>query len=60
MFPSTSLMLDDNCANFWADEDWALRVTARTSKDEFLAIRLLMSAPPCFPVAPVINTATIV
>jgi hypothetical protein len=51
--------LDDSFASFKADEDWALRVTARISKEDFLAIRFLMSELPCFPVAPVMSTATI-
>lgn len=50
-------MFDDNFARRWADAECGLRVTASISKGAFLATRLLMTEPPCFPVAPVISTA---
>ena len=55
--PSTMLILGDFCASFRAEEDWALRVTARISKGAFWESRFLITEPPCLPVAPVIRIA---
>lgn len=50
-------MLEDRLSSFWAGADVGFRVTAKISKGALRETRLLMSEPPCLPVAPVIRMA---
>lgn len=58
--PCTSLILGDSAVNFWAAADEVFRVTARISNGALRERRLLITAPPCFPVAPVMRIGVIV
>lgn len=47
-------------SSFCADVDWGLGVTARIWNGGSCLRSLLISQPPCFPVAPVMRVALIV
>lgn len=51
-------MLGDSLERRCAEPDALFRVTAKISKGELRETRFLIKEPPCFPVAPVMRTAT--
>ena len=57
--PWINVILGDFWARFFAEVDLMSRVTARRLKGAFLARRLLITEPPCLPVAPVTRIVVI-